>query len=418
MTNGEKIARKLGYMKNKRKSERRVGDGSFLSNRREGTICNAHLVSTRQRKVDQKTQHEHLRVLDGHIRTKKRKTYRLRISNTRGALSFNFRIQNHQMILVETEGSYTNQIAIDSMDVHVGQSYSVLVHAYQPISDYYIVASPTQVDIGNIGTLNGVAVLHYKTSSTPPNGLLPMGPEPLNQDFSVNQAKSIRWNMTTGAARPNPQGSFNIANVTISQTFIFHSSDVLNGNYHRFTVNNVSYLTPKTPLKLADYLKNGAGVYELDAFPVNSTNTKMVQGTFVASGIHKGWDEIIFVNEHSVMNSWHLDGYGFYVVGFGNGEWSPTSRETYNLFDPVVRSTVQVYPQGWSAVYVYLDNPGMWNLRSQILENWYLGQELYIRVHDSDPNPAKERHPPANLLQCGIFDALAPAPAPAPEAVH
>lgn len=61
-----------------------------------------------------------------------------------------------------------------------------------------------------------------------------------------------------------------------------------------------------------------------------------------------------------------------------------------------------MYPEGWSAVYVYLDNPGMWNLRSQNLKHWYLGEELYIRVNDPDPNPSKERSPPSNLLFCGI----------------
>ena len=69
------------------------------------------------------------------------KTYRFRISNVGTALSFNFRIQNHQMVIVETEGSYTNQITLDSLDVHVGQSYSVLVTADQNEVDYYIVAT-------------------------------------------------------------------------------------------------------------------------------------------------------------------------------------------------------------------------------------------------------------------------------------
>lgn len=103
---------------------------------------------------------------------------------------------------------------------------------------------------------------------------------------------------------------------------------------------------------------------------------------------------------------------------FGDGEWTPESRNTYNLYDPVVRSTVQVYPGWWTAVYVFLDNPGMWNLRSQHLKRWYLGQELYIRVHDDDPNPAKENPPPDNLLLCGEFGgsgAWAPGGAPEPQ---
>ncbi|KAL0907979.1 hypothetical protein M5K25_022438 [Dendrobium thyrsiflorum] len=338
-------------------------------------------------------QHESIEVEQG-------KTYRLRISNVGTELSFNLRIQNHQMILVETEGSYTQKITFDSLDVHVGQSYSVLVTANQPISDYFIVAAST----GTGQDITGVAVLKYKYSTTQPSGPLPVGPPPSDKDFSVSQAKSIRWNMTAGAARPNPQGTFNVTKVILSQTFILHSSYARIDRRNHFTVNNVYYLTPSTPLKLADFLANGTGVYQLDKFPVNSNNAEVIQGTFVASGIHKGWAEIVFFNELDEMNSWHLDGFGFYVVGFGNGEWSSAARETYNLFDPVVRSTIQVYPGGWSAVYVYLDNPGMWNLRSQILKNWYLGQELYVRVYDADPNPAKELPPPGNLLKCGIFD--------------
>lgn len=91
----------------------------------------------------------------------------------------------------------------------------------------------------------------------------------------------------------------------------------------------------------------------------------------------------------------------FFNVRFGYGSWRPDKRNTYNLFDPVVRSTVQVYPGGWTPVYAFLDNPGMWNLRSQSLKNRCLGQELYIQVHDNDLNPAKGRPPPDNLLLCG-----------------
>ncbi|CAL5404322.1 unnamed protein product [Camellia sinensis] len=348
------------------------------------------------------------------------KTYRFRISNVGTAMSFNFRIQNHQMVLVETEGSYTNQITLDSLDVHVGQSYSVLVTANQDVADYYIVASPKLLRSVNSSTLVATGVLSYANSVKPASGPLPTGPDPFDVDFSVKQAKSISctmWNMTAGAARPNPQGTFNVTNVTLSQTFILQGSMGEIEGVQRYVVNNVSYLTPETPLKLADYFVNGSNVYQLDAFPTHSVNDAASYGVSVVTGVHKGWLEIVFKNDLDVMDAWHLDGFGFYVVGFGNGEWTPESRRTYNLLDPVVRSTIQVYPKGWSAVYAFLDNPGMWNLRSQHLKHWYMGQELYIRVHDDDPNPAKERPPPNNLLRCGMFDHyFAPASAPAPQA--
>lgn len=100
------------------------------------------------------------------------------------------------MVLVETEGSYTNQIALDSLDVHVGQSYSVLVTADQDDSDYYMVASPkyfnSTTDSNN--TLVGVALLHYSNSNSNSQltGPLPAGPDPFDLDFSVNQSRSIR----------------------------------------------------------------------------------------------------------------------------------------------------------------------------------------------------------------------------------
>lgn len=120
------------------------------------------------------------------------KTYWFRISNVGNAWSINFRIQNHTMTLVETEGSYTNQTVLDSLDVHVGQSYSVLVTADQNDADYYIVASPKWIGNSSESPLPAVGILHYENSTVPADGPLPFGPDPNDINFSINQARSIR----------------------------------------------------------------------------------------------------------------------------------------------------------------------------------------------------------------------------------
>ncbi|KAG5239650.1 monocopper oxidase protein [Salix suchowensis] len=74
------------------------------------------------------------------------------------------------------------------------------------------------------------------------------------------------------------------------------------------------------------------------------------------------------------------------VNQIGNRSWGPEARKDYNIYDPVVRPPCK---QSWNVE----------NLRPQSLKNWCLGQELYIRVFDGDPNPAKERPPPHSLLQ-------------------
>lgn len=123
------------------------------------------------------------------------KTYRIRVHNVGVSTSLNFRIQNHNLLLVETEGYYTSQQNYSSLDIHVGQSYSFLVTMDQNASsDYYIVASPRFVNQTDWQRVTGVAVLHYSNSKGQATGPLPEPPNDVyDKSFSLNQALSIRF---------------------------------------------------------------------------------------------------------------------------------------------------------------------------------------------------------------------------------
>ncbi|RZC05350.1 L-ascorbate oxidase-like isoform B [Glycine soja] len=143
------------------------------------------------------------------------KTYRLRISNVGLQHSLNFRIQNHKMKLVEVEGTHTLQTMYSSLDVHVGQSYSVLVTADQPAQDYYIVVSTRF----SYKVLTTTGVLRYSNSAGPVSGPPPGGPT-IQIDWSLNQARSIRTNLTASGPRPNPQGSYHYGMINTTKTII------------------------------------------------------------------------------------------------------------------------------------------------------------------------------------------------------
>ncbi|XP_062115018.1 monocopper oxidase-like protein SKU5 [Humulus lupulus] len=64
--------------------------------------------------------------------------------------------------------------------------------------------------------------------------------------------------------------------------------------------------------------------------------------------------------------------------------WKENSRNTYNKWDGVARSTTQVFPRAWTTILISLDNSGMWNFRTDNLNSWYLGQETYISVVNSE----------------------------------
>ncbi|KAJ6399686.1 hypothetical protein OIU77_020273 [Salix suchowensis] len=310
--------------------------------------------------------------------------------------SLNFRIQNHKMKLVEVEGTHTLQTTYSSLDVHVGQSYSVLFTADQPGQDYYIVVTSR---FTAPVVLNTTGTLHYSNSAGPVSGPFPGGPT-TQIDWSLNQARSIRTNLTASGPRPNPQGSYHYGMINTSRTIIVaNSAGQVNGK-QRYGVNSVSFVAPDTPMKLADYFKI-QGVFKENSISDRPYGGRLYLDTSVLTLSYRSFVEIVFQNNENIVQSWHLDGYSFFVVGMDGGQWTTASRNQYNLRDGVSRCTVQVYPMAWTAIYIPLDNVGMWNLRTEFWARQYLGQQFYVRVY-TDSTSLRDEYPiPKNALLCG-----------------
>ncbi|KAL8160294.1 hypothetical protein V2J09_001831 [Rumex salicifolius] len=333
------------------------------------------------------------------------KTYRVRVHNVGISTSLNFRIQNHSLLLVETEGHYTVQQNYTNFDIHVGQSYSFLVTMDQDASsDYYIVASPRFVNESVWQRVTGVATLQYSNSKGKASGPLPDPPNDVyDKTWSLNQARSVRQNGTASGARPNPQGSFHYGSIDVTNTYVFQSlpPSVIDGSL-RATLNGISFVNPKTPIRLAD-LNGVKADYKMD-FPDRPLASRSHLDTSIINGTYKSFAEIIFQNNDTVMQTFHIDGYSFYVVGMDFGVWTPDSKNQYNKWDAISRCTVQVFPGGWAAVFVYLDNEGAWNIRTENLDRWYLGQETYIRVINLE-DKTTEYAAPDNVRYCGVLQS-------------
>ncbi|AEC07474.1 unnamed protein product [Arabidopsis thaliana] len=323
------------------------------------------------------------------------KIYRFRISNVGISTSINFRIQGHMMTLVEVEGSHTLQEVYESLDIHVGQSVTVLVTLKAPVKDYFIVASTRFTK----PILTTTGILSYQGSKIRPSHPLPIGPT-YHIHWSMKQARTIRLNLTANAARPNPQGSFHYGTIPINRTFVLANGRAMINGKLRYTVNRVSYVNPATPLKLADWF-NIPGVFNFKTIMNIPTPGPSILGTSVFDVALHEYVEFVFQNNEGSIQSWHLDGTSAYVVGYGSGTWNMAKRRGYNLVDAVSRHTFQVYPMSWTSILVSLDNKGMWNLRSQIWSRRYLGQELYVRVWNNEKSLYTESEPPVNVLFCG-----------------
>lgn len=335
------------------------------------------------------------------------KTYRIRVSNVGISTSLNFRIQNHNLLLAETEGSYTVQQNYTSLDIHVGQSYSFLVTMDQNASsDYYIVASARFVNESTWRRVTGVAILKYTNSKGKASGPLPDPPQDqFDKTFSMNQARSIRWNVTASGARPNPQGSFRYGSINVTEVYVLKNKPpVTISGKQRATLSGISFENPSTPIRLADQYKV-KGVYKLD-FPTRPITGPPMIKTSIINGTYRGFMEIVLQNNDTKVHTYHMSGYNFFVVGMDFGEWTENSRGTYNKWDGIARTTTQVFPGAWTAVLISLDNVGVWNIRTENLDAWYLGQETYVRVVNPEATNKTELPMPENALFCGALKKM------------
>ncbi|KAI4381307.1 hypothetical protein MLD38_007389 [Melastoma candidum] len=336
------------------------------------------------------------------------KTYKYRICNVGTKTTLNFRIQGHQMKLVEMEGSHVVQNVYDSLDVHVGQCFAVLVTANKKPMNYYMVASTRYTK----KVLSATGTIAYVGSKIPASPILP--PAPVGWAWSLNQFRTFRWNLTASAARPNPQGSYHYGQINITRTIKIVNSNVAVGGKLRYAINGVSHVDTPTPLKLAEYFGFPEKVFRYNIIkdePEVAAANLVPLAPNVANITFRTFVEVIFENHESTVQSWHLDGYSFFAVAIEPGKWTPEKRKNYNLLDAVSRHTIQVFPNSWAAVMLTFDNAGMWNLRSELTERRYLGQQMYVSVLSPEKSLRDEYNIPDFAELCGLVVGL-PKPHP------
>ncbi|KAJ4875615.1 SKU5 similar 10 [Raphanus sativus] len=130
---------------------------------------------------------------------------------------------------------------------------------------------------------------------------------------------------------------------------------------------------------------------------------------------HKDFIEIVFQNREKIVQTSGLS--GLVIDGLNGHRRADEIITSRMLFlAPLLRErtlpneirtrgskqqTLLVFPKSWTAVYVALDNVGMWNFRTEFWARQYLGQQFYIRVH-SPANSIRDEYPlPKNALLCG-----------------
>ncbi|SJL03817.1 related to Laccase-2 [Armillaria ostoyae] len=310
--------------------------------------------------------------------------YRFRIINTSGYSGYTFSIEGHSLTIIEVDGIYHEPLTVDAFDIYVGQRYSFIVTANQPVANYWV-SAPMELqhssDNDNLDTNNVFAVLHYEGAD---DG------DPKSNKASLKQGNVLEEHLLVPLRNPEAPGGSNPADRVIDLHFTRTTNDAT--GHLEWTINDISYKSPDLPT-LFNIMING--FTEENQFSVPEHTFVLAPNEVVEVVIHGS------ANGH--IHPFHLHGHVFSIV---QGRDGPA-----NFINPPQRDVVGV---GGTVLYLSLDNladnPGPWFLHCHI--DWHL--EAGLAVVFAEAPKEEQAGPKSEIIKqtwvdlCTIYAALPP----------
>lgn len=341
------------------------------------------------------------------------KTYLLRIINAALNDELFFAIAGHSLTVVEIDAVYTKPFTTTAILIAPGQTTNVLVKADQAPGRYFMAARPFMDAPIPVDNKTVTAILQYKGIPTTILPSLPTLPLPNDTNFALsynNKLKSLNTPLFP-------------ANVPIKiDRHLFYTiglganpcASCLNGTQLTASLNNITFVMPKTGLLQAHYF-NIPGVFTADfpdrpAVPFNYTGVPLTAnlGTTLGTRLSKlafnSTVELVLQDTNMLTvesHPFHLHGYNFFVVGTGIGNFDPKNDPLkYNLIDPPERNTVGVPTGGWAAIRFRADNPGVWFMHCHLELHTMWGLKMAFVVENGKSAEESILPPPPDLPPC------------------
>ncbi|KAJ3482317.1 hypothetical protein NLI96_g7058 [Meripilus lineatus] len=299
------------------------------------------------------------------------KRYRFRLISMSCDANFRFSIDDHKMTVIEVDGVNSQLVEVDLIPIYAAQRYSFVLHANQPVGNYWIRAQPSSGNSTFLGGLNSAILRYTGAPSVVPTTSPNSAPEQLNE-FDLHP-----WESMPVPGKPYIGG----ADVNILLNFTFSRTD------NRFLVNNSSFVPPTVPvlLQILSGVRNAHEILppgSIFSLPRNVTVEVQMPGGVIGGA-------------HPI----HLHGHNFWVVR------SAGSNLT-NFHDPIVRDTVSMGDMNDNiAIRFQTNNPGPWFLHCHIDFHLNLGFAT-VFAEDIDGTAAANPVPLAWDELCPIYYSL------------
>ncbi|CAN1857297.1 LAC14, partial [Linum perenne] len=372
------------------------------------------------------------------------KTYLLRLVNAVLQDMIFFGIDGHQLTVVGTDGSYVKPFKSSYITISPGQTFDVLLQALphssssasafassspSKLQEYYMAAKVYSSNpLALFDNTTATAILHYnhqnpQVSSRPLNTRqlapqLPYLPDVNDTNASVSFTDRLRSLAPGSNHFPRKISTKLFFTLSINAQPCPNNSCPGGPNGMRLasSINNVSFVSPKSIDILSAYYNNVEGVFKqnfphkpknanvdfagappLEAMAAsfgtkarviryNSTVEVVLQGTNLAFGV-----------DHPI----HFHGMNVYMVGWGFGNFNVTRDPlSYNLVDPPFVNTVAVPRNGWVVVRFKASNPGVWLMHCHLERHQTWGMGMVFIVKNGRGRNAQMLPPPPDMPPC------------------
>lgn len=277
-------------------------------------------------------------------------TYRIRIINMGAFGMFHFKIDGHEMSVIEVDGTDIQPFVVDSLSLSVAQRYSVLLTARNETnSNWHMHANfdPDMFDkVPDNLALNYTASIIYDPQA-------PMSPDQPFTAYGMTDDTKFQPLIVQPILRPTRPIELNAFFVTFD-----------NG-MNRAAFNNVTFVPPLVPTTMT-----------VDSAPFEALTNTAIYGPQSNVYLVENFDvvELKVLNWDSGNHPFHLHGHKFQIVGKQMDMTEQSSIIDESQLNPMRRDTVQI-PGGGSVTLRFIaDSPGSWFFHCHI--EWHLESGL------------------------------------------
>ncbi|KAJ7757263.1 multicopper redoxase [Mycena maculata] len=301
--------------------------------------------------------------------------YRFRLVSLSCDPSFTFKIDGHNMTIIEADGISQRPVTVDSLQIFAGQRYSFVLDANQKVDNYWIRAIPDYVNSGFQNNTNSAILRYVGASEADPTTVTRNGTNLLNET-DLHPLIPV----------PVP-GAHHVGGADVSINLEI-GVDFSDPTAPKYTLGGSSFLPPTSPALLQ--ILSGASLAP-DLLPSGSYYA-LPPNKVIEISIPGGSDG-------GAPHPFHLHGHAFHVVR------SAGSTE-YNWNDPVIRDTVSTgtATAGDNVTFRFVtDNAGPWFLHCHI--DYHLDIGLAVVLVEDIKTTQHEYVPEAWDRLCPIYDA-------------